>query len=88
MSAEVPAVGSLVWQQMYSPMQPCDKSQTYGPRRLMQLQGVHENHEGREGITRYWLVDPERPNDHSCMSWCESDWCDLEPAAEDSGMLF
>lgn len=80
-------VGDLVWQQMWSPQTPEPKTIKYGPRRLMKLAGIIENHEGG-GTTRWWLVDPDRPNDESRMSWVESDWCDLEPAHEDLGMLF
>jgi len=87
-------VGDLVWQQLYQP--DSGKTKLYGPRRLMKLAGMvpyeydPDEHLPRleDGITRYWLINPDRPNDQSLMSWCESDWCDLEPANEDSGMLF
>ena len=79
-------VGTLYWQQMWSPMAEHEpKTIKYGPRRLMKLAGIVPNW---NGATRWWLVDPERPNDQSRMSWVESDWCDLEPAHEDMGMLF
>lgn len=79
-------VGSLYWQQMWSPVHE-PKTLPYGPRRLMKLAGIVPDYNG-PGITRWWLVDPHRPNDESKMSWVESDWCDLEPAHEDQGMLF
>ena len=81
-------VGTLYWQQMWSPMaEHPPKTIKYGPRRLMKLAGIVPNWTP-DGATRWWLVDPQRPNDQSKMSWVESDWCDLEPAAEDMGMLF
>lgn len=42
----------------------------------------------QQGITRYWLANPDRPNDESHYSWTESDWADVEPAAEELGRLF
>lgn len=79
-------IGDLVWQQMWQPFEPM-KTHKYGPRRLMKLAGIVPDRNG-PGIDRWWLVDPDRPNDESRMSWVESDWCDLEPASEDLGMLF
>lgn len=71
----------------------------YGKDRLMRVAGIDEHHvsggaheltgqhgPGRE-VTRWWLVDPERPRDESRMSWVESDWCVLARAVED-GALF
>ena len=72
----------------------------YGPRRLMRLAGIIENYDSTEYVralgveseprlvTRWWLVDPEQPNEHSRMSWVDSDWCVLEHAHNDVGMLF
>lgn len=72
----------------------------YGPRRLMRVAGVSENYDKTEyarsmgadlpvkHTTRWWLVDPDRPNDDSKMSWVESDWAVLESAVEDTEMLF
>ena len=72
----------------------------YGQRKLMLLSGIIPNYNGSEYaqsmgrdlpnriVTRYWLVDPDRPNDESHMSWVESDWCVLESAAADEGMLW
>jgi hypothetical protein len=79
-------VGDLVWQQMWMPNLP-KGTMKYGPRRLMKLAGIVPDWSG-PGIDRWWLVDPERPKDESRMSWVESDWCDLEAASNDLGMLF
>lgn len=89
-------VGDLVYEQLWSPVEPAPDStieeriahgRKYGQRRLMRLRGIIENY-GRVGVTRWWLVDPDRPNDDSRMSWVESDWAVLESAASDVGMLF
>lgn len=79
-------VGGLYWMQLWSPVHE-PKTIKYGPRKIMKLAGIVLNWTPN-GDTRWWLVDPARPNDESKMSWVESDWCDLEPAAEDLGMLF
>lgn len=72
----------------------------YGQRRLMRLAGIVENYNSAEYAqslgsdapskytTRWWLVDPERPNDESQMSYVESDWCVLEDASGEGGMLW
>ena len=72
----------------------------YGQRKRMLLSGITPNYNGAEyaqgigrdlpdrSVTRYWLVDPDRPNDESHMSWVESDWCVLESAAAEEGMLW
>lgn len=94
------AVGDLVWQQMYSPTHPrwdstleerIEGGVLYGERRLMRVAGVYPHHpeptvDGRD-VTRWWLVDAERPRDSSLMSYVESDWCVLERVVED-GALF
>lgn len=94
-------VGDLVWQQMYNPLgDPCIRpGNEYMRRRLMRVAGIVENYDstayarsmGRDleptSVTRWHLVDPERPNDESRMSWVESDWCVLEHAVTE-GALF
>lgn len=74
----------------------------YGPRHLKRVAGITPNYDPTsyvrslgasnigepKSVTRWWLVDPDRPNDESHMSYVESDWCVLESAATDNGMLF
>lgn len=82
-----PKVGDTVRVQLWQPGNKPQREVPYGPPRIMRLMGIVEGYNG-PGITRYWLVDPKRPKDESLMSWCESDWADLESAAEESGVLF
>ena len=84
----LPAVGDLVRHTIYQPMDAQPKSRIYKPAKIMLVRGVVEDYEGRQGITRYWFANPDRPNDESHYSWTESDWADVEPAAEDLGRLF
>ena len=84
----LPAVGDLVRHTIYSPMTTDPKTRIYKPAHIMLVRGVIEDYEGRQGITRYWLADPDRPNDEAHYSWTESDWADVESAAEDLGRLF
>lgn len=93
-------VGQLVWQQMFSPQHPewtstieerVTSGKTYGPRRLMRLRGIIPNYRvDRNGnaVTRWWLSDPDRPNDASGMSYVESDWCVLTDASAEAAMLW
>jgi hypothetical protein len=72
----------------------------YGIRRLSRLAGIVEHYNSRayaqemgaaiesKDVTRYWTVDPDRPNDASRMSWFESDWCVIEDASGENGMLW
>lgn len=83
----VPVAGDLVRHTMWQPFTDEPKTVPYGEPRIMLVRGVVENY-GQEGITRYWLASPNRPNDESRYSWTESDWADVEPAAEESGRLF
>lgn len=64
----------------------------YGPRKLMLLKAMSfevvppnlvEWHQ-----VKFCLVDPDRPNDESLMSWPNADWCELEDASATVGMLF
>ena len=76
------------------------EGRAYGQRKLMLLAGITLDYNssayaqsmGRDLpdriVTRYWLVNPDRPNDESHMSWTESDWCVLESAASDQGLLW
>ncbi|UXN30983.1 hypothetical protein [Glutamicibacter sp. M10] len=83
----MPAVGDLVKHTVYQPdAEP--KTQIYKPTTIMLVRGVTENYRGVQDLTRYWLADPRRPNDESRFSWTESDWADVEPAAEELGRLF
>lgn len=38
-------------------------------------------------VTRYWLRDPERPNDESKMIWVGSDRADLTHVVEDGAFF-
>jgi hypothetical protein len=72
----------------------------YGQRKLLLLSGISYDYNSAgyaqsmgsavpdRSVTRWWLVDPDRPNDETRMSWVESDWCVLESAASDQGMLW
>jgi hypothetical protein len=106
-----PAVGDLVWEQLYSPQEPHWRATIeervaggvlYGTRHLMRIAGITLNYDATDyarslgapttgeprTTTRWWLVHPDQPNNESLMSWVESDWCVLESAATDNGMLF
>lgn len=83
-----PAIGDLVRHTIWEPFTDPPKTNLYKPARNMLVRGVTENYDGRQGLTRYWLANPDRPNDESHYSWTESDWADVEPAAEELGRLF
>lgn len=84
----LPIVGDLVRHTMWQPFSEKPKTVPHGEPRIMLVLGVTENYQGEQGLTRYWLADPSRPNDGSRFSWTESDWADVEPAAEELGRLF
>jgi len=88
MSSEVyvPAVGDVVRMQLWSPVD-APKAIPYGPPRIMIVKGITEDYNGT-GLTRYWTADVKHPNDEWAQSWSESDWTDLEPVADELGMLF
>ena len=86
--AYVPNVGDIVRLQLWSPTDAPQREVKYGAPRIMLLRGIFENHRGKQGITRYWLANPKRTNDEGQMSWCESDWADLEHCPEEMGTLF
>ena len=91
-------VGDVVWQQMYSPVHPewdatleerIAGGVLYGQRRLMRIAGISKpDPDMPPASVRWWLVDIERPNDESRMSWVDDNWCVLESASTDVGMLF
>lgn len=104
-----PAVGDLVWEQLYDPQRPANDSSIrervdagleLGERSLMELHKITRDYDPTEyarglgadleprSVTRWYLVDPGKPNEPSRMSWVEDDWCVLEPAGEDQGALF
>lgn len=87
MSGYTPSVGDLVSVQLWNPQTTEPKTAKYGPPRIRLIKGIDPDYQGR-GLVRYWYADPKRPNDEASMGWSESDWTDVEPAAEELGMLF
>lgn len=76
-----------------------ERGRRYGADRLMRVAGILQQdgpddqwreltgiHGPFRPVTRWWLVDPERPRDESLMSWVESDWCVLVPHVEEGAL--
>jgi hypothetical protein len=86
-----PAVGDLVWVQMYSPQLPEVDStieeriahgKTYMDRRLMIVMAVHPDHP-RVGVTRWSTRKPGPDKGPAYWSGCDSDCCVLEDASSE-----